>query len=226
MKYTIGTVVSDCTQYGKMKRSFIDAGFTPEDCQYIAINNMGANRFCLYSGGNKIIEKAIGDYIILAHQDVVACYDSRQDLDKRIDELNELDPNWAVAGNAGATEDNQWFVRVTDKYGVDYKQGIFPHKVTMVDGNIIIIKRSSMVAFSNDLSGFHYYGWDICLNADVRGFNSYVIDWHVAHLGDGTVDKHFFDCKDAFEKKWGRAFRYRTLGAFDHDMVTLGSMLP
>lgn len=204
-----------------MANHFISAGFIQEDCQYIAVNNSSENLYDMYSGGNNILSQATGQYIILAHQDVRASFDNRQKLEAKLTELDAIDPNWALAGNAGTNQANQWLVRITDKYGKNADQGPFPQRATMLDGNLIIVKKSSQVAFSNDLQGFHYYGWDLCLNADIRGYNAYVIDWHVIHLGDGVVGQDFHECKQAFERKWNNAFRNRTIGAFAHDQVRL-----
>ena len=221
MKYSIGTIVSDWGQYDLMQKSFISAGFDQSDCQYLPINNVGKNRFCMYSGGNTIIRQALGDYIILAHQDIRVSYDNIEALDERIKELEKSDSAWAVAGNAGEYN-GDWLVRITDPYGKDQRSApYFPHKVNILDGNFLIIKKSSLVSFSSNLHGFHYYGWDICLNADVLGFRSYIIDFHIEHLGGGNVNENFFQCKDAFEKKWSHALRERSLGAFHHDQLKI-----
>lgn len=221
MRYTIGAIVSDIEQYNHMRRSFENAGFDESFCQYIIADNIGKNNYCMYSGGNKILNEAVGDYIILAHQDVRINFDTERILACRLEALTKTDPNWAVAGNAGSSEEGSWLVRITDAYGEDQKIGSFPAKVQMIDGNLIIIRKSSLVAFSRDLSGFHYYGWDLCLNADLRGYSCYVIDWHVEHKGAGKVDESFYLCKDNFIKKWTNAFRKRKIGAFSHDIVEI-----
>lgn len=221
MRYSIGAIVSDWAQYDAMQKSFFDAGFSQETCQHIAINNVGKNRFCMYSGGNTILQQSIGDYVILAHQDIRLLRDNRKVLDERLEYLENVDPLWAVSGNAGEVN-GEWIVRISDKYGKDQKtEKEFPCKVTILDGNLLIIKRNTFVSFSQNLHGFHYYGWDLCVQAETLGYTSYVIDYHVEHLGKGDADGHFYECKDAFEKKWAHAIRSRKLGAFQHDQVTL-----
>ena len=188
---------------------------------YLTINNSQGNFYDMYSGYNKILERAKGEYVILVHQDVMACFDTRTDLEINIRELDNMDATWAVVGNAGTNDKNEWCVRISDPHGKDWKQGRFPEKATMLDGNFLLIKKSSLIAFSSDLSGFHYYGWDICLNADIRGYSAYVIDWHIFHAGKGNVDSKFYDCKKRFEDKWNHALRDRTIGAWDHDRVKI-----
>jgi hypothetical protein len=221
MNFTIGTVVNDPCMYNLMQNSFLAAGFN-DGCDYVIANNLGNNKYDMFSGGNFILSEAKQDYVILVHQDVRANFDTRANLETKIEELDEIDPTWAVAGNAGTNVNNEWRVRISDPYGDNWKTGNFPEKVTMLDGNFLLVKRNSLVAFSRDLSGFHYYGWDLCLNADVRGYAAYIIDWHLSHLGSGIVGPEFYACKDMFTNKWTRAFRKRIIGAWDHDRVTIG----
>ena len=221
MRYTIGTVVSDWTQYDAMQKSFISAGFSQRNCQYLPLNNVGENNFDLYSGGNTIISQSQGDYVILVHQDVRCAPDGIDELNACIDRLGAIDPNWAVVGNAGEWN-GQWFVRITDPYGPNQSTApVYPHRVNMLDGNFLVVKRSTNVSFSRDLTGFHYYGWDLCLNADIRGYNSYVIDFHITHNCKGIYDPNFEVCKAIFISKWKEAFRSRTIGAFPNDQVTI-----
>jgi glycosyltransferase involved in cell wall biosynthesis len=221
VRYTIGTVVSDWTQYDAMQKSFIRAGFSQRDCQYLPLNNVGENNFDLFSGGNTILSQASGDFVILVHQDVLCTPDNREKLDDCLTALEDFDSAWAVAGNAGERH-GEWFVRITDPYGPNQSSApVYPQGVNMLDGNFLVVKRNTNVAFSHNLSGFHYYGWDLCLNADIRGYFSYVIDFHITHNCKGTYDPQFPICKEAFIAKWKKAFRLRTIGAFDNDRVTI-----
>jgi len=221
MRYTIGTLVTNWDQYDEMQKSFLKAGFSQRDCQYLPLNNVGENNFDLYSGGNTILSQALGDYVILVHQDVRCAPDGIDKLNACIDGLEAVDRCWAVAGNAGEW-DWQWLVRITDPYGPDQTTApYYPHRVNMLDGNFLIVKRNTNVGFSNNLTGFHYYGWDLCLNADIRGYFSYIIDFHITHNSKGTYDPNFENCKAAFISKWKDAFRSRTIGAFQNDYVTI-----
>jgi hypothetical protein len=133
-------------------------------------------------------------------------------LDRRLAELEKHDRSWAVAANAGGVAPGRLALRITDPHGKNQKQGPFPARVSSVDENFIVVKRESRVGFSRDLDGFHLYGADICLAADVMGYNAYVIDFHLEHLSPGnSKTAAFAEGLAAFERKWSRAFRPRWL---------------
>ena len=122
-----------------------------------------------------------------------------------------LDKNWGLAGNAGGVELDSLSIRITDRYGENKSVGVFPKRVISLDENFIVVRKRARLGFSNDLSGFHFYGTDICLHADIMGYNAYVINFHLHHLGMGRMGVEFFEAKRAFEEKWNRALRLRLL---------------
>jgi hypothetical protein len=83
--------------------------------------------------------------------------------------------------------------------------------VTTLDENFLVVRRAARIGFSRDLSGFHFYGADLCLAADVMGYTSYVIDFHLRHLSPGRKCGDFYAAEAAFCAKWGRALRARWL---------------
>src|SRR5262249_51154593 len=97
----------------------------------------------------------------------------------------------------------------TDPHGTNRRIGDFPAKVRSLDENFVIVRRSTNLALSRDLEGFHFYGTDICLIADVLGNNCYVIDFHLRHKGHGVFDNHFFATRKHLIQKYRRAFRSR-----------------
>jgi hypothetical protein len=211
MKYSIGTLVSDLDQHRAMRASFEARGFGAEDCEYLYIDNTQFNRADAYAGLNQLLNEARGEYVILCHQDVRLHADGRADLDGRLAELERLDPNWALAGNAGGIGPGRLALRISDPHGTDTCVGRLPAKVDTLDENFIIVKRAARLGFSRDLSGFHFYGADICLVADLLGYAAYVIDFHLKHLSGGNTSSDFFEARDAFQAKWSHAMRARSL---------------
>ncbi len=205
--YTIATLVTNPAQYEVMQQSFIDFGFG--DCEFLKIDNTGEQQTCAYNGLNHMLNQACGDVVILCHQDVRLFDDSRTELDARLDELNRIDPNWAVAGNAGGVAPGQLALRITDPHGADQKIGDFPCRVLAVDENFIVVRRNARIGFSHNLSGFHFYGADICMMAEIAGYSAYVIDFHLAHLSAGKKDPSFDEMETAFREKWSTALSAR-----------------
>ena len=198
--FTIATIVNDGAQYEEMRRSFDAAGFAG-DCEYLALDNREGNRFEAYGGIRTLLTRARGNYVIVCHQDVRLMTDGRVQLGERLGELDRLDPLWALAGNAGGTEQGL-AMRISDPHGENQSVGVLPAVVRSLDENFIILKRSAMIAPSADLSGFHLYGTDLCLQARMRGHSAYVIDFHLRHLGRGSMGRDYYACLEALEDKY------------------------
>lgn len=208
-KYAIGTLVTDPAQHEAMRASFVAHGFTPTDCDFHVVDNSGVEQTDAYRGLNEVLNAARAPIVILCHQDVRLVDDGRAQLDQKIDELTRLDPSWAVAGNAGGVAPGRLSLRLTDPHGQDQRTGAFPTRVHALDENILIVRRDSRVGFSHDLSGFHFYGADICLHAGLMGRSAYVIDFHLQHLSAGKKSADFYACERAFRAKWSRALQPR-----------------
>ena len=210
-RYTIATLVTDRVQYDAMVSSFCARGFGGDDCEFIYIDNTGPDQMGAYSGLNAALSRSRGQYVVLCHQDVRLVDDTRVDLDARLDELDRLDPKWAIVGNAGGVCAGELAIRISDPHGRDQRRGSFPARVASVDENFVVVRAASRVGFSRDLDGFHLYGADLCLNADVRGYRSYVIDFHLKHLSAGNKDDAFSKSLQAFKDKWNTALRSRMI---------------
>ena len=208
IRFTIASLVTDTAQYAAMLKSFREHGFGEEDCEFLFIDNSSANTLCAYRGLNRMLEEARGDYVILCHQDILLI-DGRDTMEACLSGLEARDANWAVAGNAGAMGLGRFALRISDPNGGNRRIGNLPEPVHSLDENLIILKRAAGLRFSSDLSGFHFYGTDICILADVLGYSSYVIDFHVMHLGRGIINEAFHACQDNIARKYARAFRPR-----------------
>jgi hypothetical protein len=209
IRYSICTIVNDPTEYGEMVDSFRDVGFNEPDCEFLYLENVQENSFDCYFGNNLFLNVARGEHIILCHQDIVLIGDGRARLDAAIAELTKLDPGWAVCGNGGGVKLGQLALRITDPYGVDQRIGSFPARVRSLDENFIVVRRMANLALSRDLAGFHLHGADICILADILGYNCYVIDFHLRHKSPGSKNSSFFAARDRMIAKYQVALRPR-----------------
>lgn len=210
-RFTIATLVNSRPHYEEMLASFDEAGFDRASCEYLFVDNTGAGQTCAYRGLDHMLGEARGEHVILCHQDVRLVHDGRQELEFRLAALEALDPAWAIAGNAGGIAPGRLAIRITDPHGADRRVGTLPARVMSLDENFMVVKRSARLSFSRDLTGFHFYGADLCLMADVKGLSSYVIDFHLEHMSAGVKGTTFDAMERAFCEKWGRAFRPRFL---------------
>lgn len=204
-KFTFCTLVTRPDEYKEMVTSAEQKGFLANDVEFLYFDNKNSNQFDGFSGINRAIKEAQGEYLIFCHQDILFKYDHRQKLEACLKQLNALDENWAVAGNAGRTIYGKHVVRITDPHGENIQDGPFPQQVMSVDENFFIINQKVNIASSYLLNGFHLYGLDLCQNAQHLGFKSYVIDFHLYHKSAGKVDHSYYD----LQKKYIKIQQYR-----------------
>jgi hypothetical protein len=207
--YSICTLTTRIEEYHQMVHSFIKAGFNTSDCEFLYIDNSAHNRADGYSGTNWFLTHAKGEYIIICHQDILIDKDTRRDLERKLQELQQLDNNWAICGNAGAAGPNHIVYHISYPDQVFKSKGRFPLKVSALDENFLVIRKSAALATSNDLSGFHLYAADLCLNAEMRGFSAYAISFNLTHKSYGNADQSFQQSRRQLVKKYNRFFRNR-----------------
>jgi hypothetical protein len=208
-RFSICTLVTDHGEYAEMVGSFRAGGFDGADCEYLYLDNSEGNAFDAFKGSNIFLLEAAGDFIILCHQDVLLLEDGRAVLEARMAELDGLDPSWALCGNAGGTAAGELVMRISDPHGADQRWGTFPSRATALDENFIVVRRDANLALSHDLTGFHVYGADLCIIADVLGRSAWVIDFHLRHKSPGRYEPAFFAAVRDTEDKYRRAFRPR-----------------
>ena len=202
--FSVCTLVTDELVYLEMVKSFEDANFDKNQTEFLYIDNSINNKSDAYNGLNYFLQNAKGKYIIICHQDILLKFDDRAVLESKIKEINEIDSNWAVLSNAGGLKVKSKVMRVTDLFGNTQTFGNFPSKVLSVDEHFILIKNSANLVLSNDISGFHFYGTDLCSIAKILGYSSYVIDFNLIHKSSGKLDSDFFDIKSRFIDKYSR----------------------
>jgi hypothetical protein len=220
--FSVCSLVTDTAQYERMLASFAARGFSPENSEFILVDNRNGNRFDAYHALNTMLARSRGRYVICCHQDVELVDDGADDLQARLDELTARDPLWAVAGNAGAGPEGR-VARISDPYGADQHLGRLPALVHCLDENFFVLRRDCLIGFSADLHGFHLYGADICIQAELRGLTAYVIDFHLRHHSRGNADAAYFDCARRLEDKYGNAFRSRRIATTFKSLYLTGN---
>lgn len=208
-QYAICTFVTNWDEYGRMLESFIAAGFTTDDCEYRYADNTNGNSFNAYQGINQFLQNADGKYIIICHQDILLKFDKRVDLEHRLSDLDAIDNDWAVVGNAGTNNLYLESMKITHADMICVGKGVLPSKARSLDENFLLVKKSANLALSRDLSGFHMYGTDICLVAECLGYTAYAIEFNLLHLSKGKMDASFYDLSNKLEIKYSRFFRSR-----------------
>ena len=204
-KFSFCTLVTKNDQYELMVKTANEKGFTDDNSEFLYINNIDGNSFDAYSGIKHFFELAEGQYIVICHQDLLFEFDDCKILESRLDELNRLDSQWAMVGNAGGNHIKKRAYRITEGHGLVRNTKNFPFLARSIDENFMIANRKVAPTISRDLEGFHLYGTDLCKLAQIAGHNSYVIDFHLKHYGEGKAGKSFDDVKKAMIDKYGKA---------------------
>jgi hypothetical protein len=208
--YSFCTLVTDVAEYQLMISAFVSNGFIDADCEFLYIDNSAENRFDAYSGYNHFLQEAKGRYIILCHQDVLPNGHDRVRLDALLEQLSQHDPDWGLCGNAGATASGRYALGISDPNGKDMNAGgPFPARVISLDENFIVVRRVANLATSHNLAGYHWYGSDLCIIADLLGWHAYVIDFHLLHKSGGSLNRQFEQTGSALRRKYAHAFRSR-----------------
>jgi hypothetical protein len=208
-EFSICTLTTRKEEYAEMLASFLAKGFDKETCEYLYIDNTAGCTYDAYTGLNQFLQQAKGRYIILCHQDIIVHDHDRQHLVNKINEIQELDANWGILANAGGINFKWIATNITQGNGNQIKEKRLPLLTKTIDENFIVVKNSANLSLSHDLSGFHMYGPDLCLMADILGFTSYIIDFNITHKSNGNADASFYRSKKAFMKKYDHAFRGR-----------------
>lgn len=209
IKYSFCSLVTRPDEYKRMVSLFKYKGFGDEDCEFLYLDNSKTNTCDAYSGYNRFLLTARGKYIVLCHQDIEPLEDGRDQLDQTLANLNQHDPTWALCGNAGVNSSGIIFARISDLWHADRNEGPFPAKVVSLDENFILVRRDANLALSRDVGGFHWYGSDICILANLLGWNTYVIDFHLKHNSRGNKDESFYETRNILIRKLNHAFRPR-----------------
>jgi hypothetical protein len=195
--------VTDEEHWARLCKSLADAGFDEptrlsdrDSDPYETITRLGTGE----------------GYAILCHQDIR--FDQgmdERDLRAKVDELSAADPCWTVAGNAGVTRHGHIIWGPQDEAGRPHAD-LCPAQVVSLDENFLILNCNRSPRCSPGLSGFHFYGTDVSLNAIRDGGTAYVIDLRMSHLSTGTRGRSFEDARQRLVSLWDKQSLFRYVG--------------
>ncbi|WP_425072279.1 hypothetical protein [Sagittula sp. S175] len=213
VEFTFATLVADWDRYADCLNSFAERGFTAQNTEFLAFDNSEGNRADGFSWLRATLAQARGRYIVFCHDDVEAL-DDFETLTGVLEHLETHDDRWMIAGNAGqrpALFDNGKRKHTRVRYlshkpgKLDFK-GSLPERVESLDENFFVLRRDRAPVGSIDLDGFHFYGPDLCLNAEIMGGHAYVVPFAVWHKSKGSYAEAFLDARDRFRAKFARFF--------------------
>jgi hypothetical protein len=157
---------------------------------------------------NDALDRSTSDLVAFVHQDLFFPENWISRVLDSLDLLNARDPSWGVLGCFGVSAEGT-------RYGRVYSAGLGtigtpisqPTCVQTLDEIVLIMRKSSGLRFDNTLPGFHFYGADICMQANERGMRSYAIPAFCVHNTQMplVLPSEFYRCYREFKRKW----RYR-----------------
>ena len=209
VKVSLCTFVTDWNLYSKMVERFKAKGFV-SFCEYIYIDNSEENKCSAYSGINKFLNRANGNIVIVLHQDVHPVDDFNAFSDALL-EIEKIDPNWAILGNAGYDKNFKSIRHLSSPMGWRQVVGNQRIPVESLDENFLVFNTAVRPSVSYDLDGFHLYGTDAVQIAKLRGLKSYILNYHVDHFGTAKVDESFLKTAKEIENKYSPRSRSHTI---------------
>jgi hypothetical protein len=163
---------------------------------------------------NEAIDEATTDLLVFAHQDMMFPNEWLEDLRTAISYLSDHDPNWGVLGCFGVTEEKEYIGHVYS-FGLGHVVGKSfskPEEIQTLDEIVLIFRKSSGLKYDPELPYFHYYGTDICMQAQSRGLKNYSISAFCFHLSNPVIayPKEYYDCYYHVKKRWANKLPIRT----------------
>jgi hypothetical protein len=120
---------------------------------------------------------------------------------EQISLIEKTNKNWGVLGTFGVAKNGMFAGHLIDPSGHFHCLPLSA-EVQSFDEHCLITRKDRALRFDEELSGFHFYGADICLEAMAKGMTNYAVDVCVEHLSLGKVDDSFITAVDGLYRKW------------------------
>jgi len=201
--FSVCSLVASDEKYARLLSSFEARGFTAENAEFIAIDNRNGNSFDGYRALRGVLPECRGEFILFTHDDIELTSDGAAELEGILRGLDQSDPNWTLAGNAGwSTQSPPELVLHLDHPHGKRRDLSAPRKVMSLDENFLVLPRDRMVLPSLDLEGFHLFATDLCLHSRLIGGGAYAIPFHLTHHSGGAAGDAFHAARRAFDAKY------------------------
>ena len=164
---------------------------------------------------NRALDEADAEILMLVHQDVYLPDGYFDRIATKLRQLDEIAPDWAVAGvigadGAGAMHGRVWSTGLGQVVG---REGPLPARAETIDEMIILIRTGAGLRFDEDLPGYHLYAADIIQIAASQGRSTWVVDAPAVHHSRPVVnlDRHYKRAWHYLRRKWRDRLPIRTL---------------
>ena len=213
IQFSICTLVNNDKKYRASLADWYRHGFRGADCEFLFCDNRKGNLYDGFQSSRLFLDSARGKYVVLTH------LDSRPRVTKTallqiLEDLEKLDPRWAIVGNAGVQQATLRFVTLglvmPNYFYRKNEQNLI--QVEALDENLLIIKAEARLSLSHDLEGFHLYGLDLSDVARRLGRTCYVAKMPWYHGSHGTLNRQFYAQARRFEKKMREYRRLKLWG--------------
>lgn len=216
LTFSICSLVRHQDRYDRLRASFARLGFTADTTKFLAADNRAANQFDGFTWHKRLLAEARGHYVVFCHDDIELMDQGHDALLGVLGTLDQLDPTWLLAGSIGGVwRSNSATTAITgvfnDHAGQTHRKLKLPRRVETLDEFFIVMRRTRPVISSYDLKGFHFYGPDLCLQAELLGGSAYAIDFLLRHYGKGERGPSFRAARREFVAKYSAYFPGRTL---------------
>jgi len=154
---------------------------------------------------NHALDHSSNDLMVFLHQDIYLPAGWFWRLAVCLQELDKKDPAWGVAGCWGTTVGGAGFGHVYSP-GMEVLGARFdePQEVQALDEIVLIMRRSRGLRFDEGLRHFHFYGADLCLQAQALGMRAYAIADFCIHNANYqlVLPPEFYEGYRYMKRKW------------------------
>lgn len=181
--------------------------------ELIAIPNFYNNFNSAYKALNSGNDVASGKIIIYCHDDIAVSPEWLNKIKSHIESIENSRQKVGVIGPAGITKNEAGIYYLLNENGVPYNKvhasidrhstvNTLPrYEVQTLDEMCLITLKSNNLRFDDvQLTGWHFYGANLCIKAMSRGMSNWSIDAYTFHKSDGSKNLSSKEKYDNYEE--------------------------